>query len=117
MALKIDLDAIAAKREEEVGSADKFPFVFKEREWQCLDPLLLTDEQKNELREIDNQDLEGIIEFYLGEDQALEFWEAGGGTAHLNLALQAWHDHNTDRSGPTRLSMSSNRKQRRSKQP
>ncbi|OZF09813.1 hypothetical protein CH300_00080 [Rhodococcus sp. 15-1154-1] len=117
MALNIDLDAIAEKRQEEIGSADKFPFVFKGQTWQCLDPMLLDDDQKTELQQLDPKDLEGTIIFYLGEEQAMQFWEVGGGSSVLTQALNIWIEHNTDRSGPTRPSTFSNRKQRRSKQP
>ncbi|OZE35603.1 MULTISPECIES: hypothetical protein [unclassified Rhodococcus (in: high G+C Gram-positive bacteria)] len=115
MAFEIDLDAIAAKREEEIGSRDKFPFVFKGETWQCLDPLILDDDQKSELQELDNDDLEGYVLFFLGDEQAQKFWEMGGGSAQVANAQRLWVEHNTDESGPTRRTPSSNRMQRRSK--
>lgn len=115
MAFSIDLDDIASKRQEELGSADRFPFVFKGQEWSCLDPLELSDEQKYELQQVESKDLDAVIEFYLG-DQATDFIEAGGGTSKLNQALEVWIAHNTDESGPTRRAKSLNRSQRRSKQ-
>lgn len=113
---EIDLDDIAAKREEELGSADRFPFVYKEQEWDCLDPLELDDDQKRELQGIDDKDLDGALIFYLGEEQAERFVEAGGTTTKLTKALDMWIAHNRDEKGPTRPGRSSNRKLRRSKQ-
>lgn len=116
MSREIDLDAIAAKREEEIGSADSFPFVYKGRTWQCLDPLLHDDETKRELQELDTEDLDGFLDIYLG-DQVADFKELGGGTSQVNAAIKIWIDYNTDDSGsgPTRRTTSSNRTQRRSK--
>jgi hypothetical protein len=117
MPREIDLDAIEAKRIEEVGSATHFPFGYKERIWQCMDPLVMTDDDKIELQGIESDDLEGFVEFYLG-DQAEEFVEVGGGTSQINAAIKIWLEMNTDEtgSGPTRPTRSSNRTQRRSKQ-
>ncbi|SFA60801.1 hypothetical protein SAMN05444374_11627 [Rhodococcoides kroppenstedtii] len=114
MAFQIDLDAIAAKREEELGSADTFPFVFKGQTWNCKDPNEITDTEKFELQDIAPSDLDGIIDFYLG-DQADEFRAAGGGTTQIDKALTAWQEHTRDNLGPTRSGKYSNRMQRRSK--
>ncbi|MGR6579265.1 hypothetical protein ACT89R_01670 [Rhodococcus qingshengii] len=118
MSREIDLDAIEAKRIEEVGSANQFPFVFQGRTWQCLDPLLHDDETKLELQALDDEDLDGFIEIYLGTEQAEEFVEAGGGSSHITKAINLWLEMNTDETGagPTRRTKFSNRTQRRSKQ-
>lgn len=113
---EIDLDDIAAKRQEELGSADRFPFVYKSETWWCLDPLELDDDQKRELQATDPADLDAVLDFYLGVDQAEKFVEAGGTTSKLVQALNIWQQRNTDASGPTRPGRFSNRAQRRSKQ-
>lgn len=118
MSREIDLDAIEAKRIEEIGSADRFPFVFKGRTWQCLDPLLHDDPTKLALQELDDEDLDGFIEIYLGTEQAEEFIEAKGGSAQITAAIKIWIEMNSDEGelGPTRRTKFSSRSQRRSKQ-
>jgi hypothetical protein len=117
----IDLDAMLAKREEEVGSPDRFPFTFKGETWWGLDPILASDEWKDELREISNDEdvtPADVAEHYLGEEQWARFVAAGGSSGLWSQALSQYLDNqrSADESGdPTRARRSFNRSQRRQK--
>ena len=116
----IDVDAMLAKREEVVGSKDRFPFVVFGETWWCLDPRLADDELQDELTdlrddlddgEIDSREFRTLlIDLYLGEEQGEKFRTAGGQVRHLNAALQAYADTAAD---PTRKSSRASRRQSR----
>lgn len=124
----IDVDAMLAKRAEEVGSVDKFPFMFKgnlpeAKQWWAVDPLVADDDWHDDLREISEDEdatLEDIAAHYLG-DQWDAFKEAGGHSGIWRLVFndfQVKHQRSMgmDADGnPTRGRRSSNRAQRRQK--
>ncbi|OZF41918.1 hypothetical protein [Rhodococcus sp. 14-2470-1a] len=118
----IDLDAMLEKRQEEVGSVDRFPFTFKGIQWWGMDPILADDPWKDELREI-SRDEEStpadVAAHYMGEEQWEKFVEAGGSSGLWSQALSQYLDNQraVDASGdPTQARRSFNRSQRRSKQ-
>lgn len=116
----IDLDAILAQRAE-ARSDDGYTFTFTAlgKEWTALDPLLLTDEQKDQLAAI-KYDID-MAEFFLGADQLDQFINAGGQSSFFVLALTEYQKKRTDEAQgrPTRPNRSSRRQaaQKRSKQP
>lgn len=113
----IDLDAILAQRAE-ARNDEGYTFKFKAhgKEWTALDPMLLTDEQKEELANIDF-DID-MAEFFMGSDQLDEFLAAGGQSSHFVLALTEYQKKQTGQSQgrPTRPNRSSRRAEAR-KQP
>ncbi|WP_458681953.1 hypothetical protein [Prescottella equi] len=127
----IDFDAILAKREEEVGSRDRFPMVFAGQVWQIVDPTLADDEWRDELADIgveededgnliepDDVDPVLIVEHYLGAEQWEKFVAAGGQSAYVLRALKIHVDRQTDKDAdgrPTQRSRSSRAIRRRSK--
>ncbi|WP_157095442.1 hypothetical protein, partial [Hoyosella altamirensis] len=56
----IDYDALLAKREEVIGSRDKFPFVFAGEVFWIIDPTVASDAFNDELKLLgyDNRDAE-----------------------------------------------------------
>ena len=116
----INIDAMLAKREEELGSADRFPFIAKGETWQAVDPSLADDDWQNELddlrADLDDDELtisefrDALIDLYLGDEQAERFRAAGCEFRHLNAALEIYAEQKAD---PTRRSSRSTR--RRSK--
>lgn len=121
----IDFDAILAKREEEVGSRDKFPFVFGGKTWWVVDPTLADDDWRDELQELGldedgDEDIDPveIAEHYLGADQWEQFVAAGGRSAYVLQALKIHVERQTDTDAegrPTQRSRSSRAIRRRSK--
>lgn len=115
----IDIDAMLAKREEEIGSTDRFPFIARQGTWWAIDPSLASDEWQDQLDDLNADKEDGaitaadyrqeLIDLYLGE-KAEEFREAGGELKHLNAALEIYVGQKQD---PTRGSSRSTR--RRSK--
>lgn len=116
----IDIDAMLAKREETIGSKDRFPFVVLGETWWCLDPRLSDDSFQDELTELRDDLDEGeidsvefrteLIDLYLGDEQGEKFRAAGGQVKHLNAALEAYADTAAD---PTRKSSRASRRQSR----
>lgn len=104
----IDIDAMLAKREEEVGYKDRFPFIAAGKTWWAVDPTLAADEWLDELDELnderDDDDAptgdyrDGLVDLYLG-DQAEAFRAAGGQSRHLNAALRIYLEQ--QRTDPT----------------
>lgn len=113
----IDLDAILDQRAEARNDAG-YTFQFKAygKEWTALDPMLLTDEQKEELSSIDF-DID-MAEFFMGSDQLDQFLAAGGQSSHFVLALTEYQRKQTGQNSgrPTRPNRSSRRAEAR-KQP
>lgn len=107
----IDLDAILAQRAEARGdNGYTFSFSALGQEWTALDPMLITDEQKDELAEL-SYDVD-VAAFFMGDEQFDKFTEAGGQSAYFIMALQAYQKSRTeaDREGrPTRPNRSSRR--------
>lgn len=127
----INLDAILAKREEEVGSRDRFPFVFGGKTWWAMDPTLADDAWQDELHDLgmeededgnliesDDVDTVAIAEHYLGVDQWKKFVEAGGQSSYFLHALRIHAEQSTGKDSegrPTRRSRSSRATRRQSK--
>ena len=122
----IDLDAMLEKREEALGSRDRFPFVFKGETYWCVDPTLADDDWTAELKEIseelrsEDSELEdaAVPRHYLG-DEAWEKFVAAGGSSNLwGHALNQYLDSQRaydDAGNPTQARRFSNRTQRRQK--
>lgn len=69
--MAIDLEALYAQRAESTGNAgDQVAFTFGGKEFHFTDPLMLSDDEKDELSEAEG-DIEVAI-FYLGEEQYSE---------------------------------------------
>lgn len=106
----IDLDAILAQRAEARGDSG-FTFSFKAhgQEWTAKDPMLLSDDEKDELADL-QFDVD-IAEFFLGADQFEKFVAAGGQSSHFILALTEYQKKRTDEVNgrPTRPNRSSRR--------
>lgn len=69
--MAIDMEALYAQRTESTGNAgDQVAFTFGGKEFTFTDPLLLSDDEKDELAETDG-DIDVAI-FYLGEEQYSE---------------------------------------------
>ncbi|EGD24652.1 hypothetical protein [Prescottella equi] len=135
----IDFDAILAKRQEEVGSRDRFPLVFAGQTWWVMDPTLADDTWTEELRdlgyeqdedgnvieddegnpiELDSVDTVALVEHYLGTKQWEKFREAGGQSSYVLQALKIHLERQSDKDAdgrPTQRSRSSRAIRRRSK--
>ncbi|MCY1656368.1 hypothetical protein OVA21_03920 [Dietzia sp. SL131] len=113
----IDIDAMLAKREEVVGSADRFPFIALGETWWCIDPRLADDSLQYDLEdlrddlddgEIDSSEFRtALIDLYLGDEQGEKFRATGGQMKHINAALEAYADTQAD---PTRRSSRATRR-------
>ena len=67
-----DLNALLKQRAEATGVAgDRVPFEFGGKKFSFRDPLMLTDEDKEELAEL-THDVD-VAEFFLGEDEYEKF--------------------------------------------
>lgn len=110
----IDLDAILAQRAEARGD-EGFTFSFKMhgQEWVAKDPMLLTDDEKDELSDL-TYDVD-VAAFFMGDDQYDDFVAAGGQSSHFVLALQEYQKARTDEAQgrPTRPNRSSRRQAER----
>lgn len=110
----IDLDALIAQKAEARGDAgDVVAFRFKGERWTYRDPELLTDDEKEELREI-TFDVD-IAEWYMGADQYDRFVEVGGNSS---IFWMAFKKHQADvrdemQGNPTQSNRSSRRSRRR----
>lgn len=82
----IDLDAILQQRAEARGD-EGFTFSFKAygKEWTAKDPMLLTDDEKDELAEM-TYDVD-MAAFFMGDEQYDAFVAAGGQSSHFVVAL------------------------------
>lgn len=86
----IDLDKLIAQRSEARGDdGRRFTFSYKEQEWTSLDPMMLTDDEKDELDEVGELDVD-IAAWYMGDEQFDRFAEAGGSSSIFFLALSAF---------------------------
>lgn len=115
----VDLDAILAKREEEVGSRDRWPASAYGRVWWLMDPKLADDDWLDELDAIvdDGGGPVDIAAHYLG-DQWEEFKKAGGRATDVLAMVEQYAEYQAaldgDDSGKARRSSTfSNRSQRR----
>lgn len=127
----IDLDKIIAQREEAratngdateyifefgdeepriKGEGEVFSFRFVGRDWVVIDPQFLGDDEKDWLRDIDD-DVDIAI-WYMGETQYDEFVEAGGSSSIFFQGFRAYtKELQDDVSGkPTRPNRSSRRR-------
>ena len=120
----IDLDAMLDKREEEVGSRDKFPFVFKGDVFWAADPSLTDDDWAEEFEHIKSELARGemsqvdVAIHYMGEEEWERFRAAGGNSNIFGQALMLFQAQQTsvDAAGnPTGAGRYFNRSQRRSK--
>lgn len=118
----IDIDAMLAKREEEVGSRDRFPFVFNGELFWGMDETLADDEWTEELFQLSNdEDMRpwDIAAHYLGGEDEYERFKAAGGSANKWAKIRAEYRSRQDEvdgeGNPTRAPRSFNRAQRRSK--
>lgn len=128
----IDFDALLAKREEVIGSRDKFPFLFAGDKWWIFDPELVDDAWRDRLQEITNKpddwddtvdgwwsvDALEWIEHWFGPDQldeATDFVEAGGHMGVINRVLEVYQDRKRRQRGtdPTRRPSRATRRQSR----
>lgn len=110
----IDLDAILEQRAEARGDQG-FTFTFKMhgQEWTAKDPMLLTDDEKDELSAL-QYDVD-VAAFFMGEEQYDDFQAAGGQSSHFVLALTEYQKKQTGEVGgrPTRSNRSSRRQEAR----
>lgn len=106
----IDLDAILAQRAEARGDQGfTFSFTAHGQEWNAKDPMLLSDDEKDELAEL-QFDIDLAV-FFLGEEQYDKFVAAGGQSSHFILALSEYQKKRTGEANgrPTRPNRSSRR--------
>lgn len=106
----IDLDAILAQRAEARGdSGFTFSFTAHGQEWTGKDPMLLSDEEKDQLAEL-QFDID-IAAFFMGDEQFDKFVAAGGQSSHFILALSEYQKQRTGEAQgrPTRPNRSSRR--------
>ena len=112
--IDVDLDAlIAQKAEARKDSGDVVSFQFKGERWTYRDPELLTDEEKEELREL-TFDVD-VADWYMGSEQYDRFAEAGGNSSIFWLAFK---QHQADvrdevQGNPTQSNRSSRRARKR----
>lgn len=84
----IDLDKLLAQRAEARGDDGKtIAFKFKDQEWTFLDPLMLSDDEKDELADVEH-DVD-IASWYMGDDQYDKFVAAGGNSSLFFHAFRA----------------------------
>lgn len=107
----INLDALIEQRAEATGStAGRIPFDFKGETYTFTDPLMLTDEDKDELAELEWEP--DIAAWYMGEEEYDKFVAAGGSSNLWFLVFREYLDRNeaVDPAGKaTRLNRSSRR--------
>lgn len=120
----VDLDAMFAKREEEVGSPDKFPIVFRGDLFWALDPSLTSDEWQEDFEDIREALKTGdatqadVARHYMGDEEWERFVAAGGNSNVFGQALMMYQAQQTsvDALGnPTGAGRFSSRALRRSK--
>ena len=107
----IDLDKIIAKRAEARGdSGDRFTFTFAGQEWDARDPQLLSDDEKDELNDLGNNDID-VAAWFMGDEQYDRFLEAGGSSSIFFLAMRenARHLQGEIEGKPTRPNRSARR--------
>lgn len=112
----INLDELLKQREEATGAEKgRIPFDFKGQTFTFRDPILLDDDEIDELSEL--EDGPDIAEFYMGEEQYDKFLETGGTSNLFFMAFSAYMDEAKDEVGgkPTRGNRSSRRAARRRK--
>lgn len=67
-----DLNALLKQRAEATGvSGDRVPFEFGGKTFTFRDPMMLTDDDKDELADLEHEI--DIVSFYMGDDQYEEF--------------------------------------------
>lgn len=109
----IDLDQILEKRAEARGDeGNTFTFTFKGQEFTARDPQMLSDEEKEELDELGDNDIDVAEWFLCGPEKYDAFLAVGGSSSIFFRAMKAYTDKVTDEleGKPTRP----NRLQRRS---
>lgn len=110
----IDLDALIEQKAEARGDDGRsVSFTFKGQRWTFLDPLMLTDEEKDELGEIDYDP--DVAAWYMGGDQYDRFLEVGGNSSMFFQAFGAYQRKAIaeNQGNPTRSNRSSRRRQKR----
>lgn len=106
----INLDTILAQRAEARGDEGyTFSFTAYGQEWTAKDPMLLTDDEKDELAEL-SFDVD-VAAFFMGDEQYDKFIAAGGQSSHFVLALTEYQRSQQDTASgrPTRPNRSSRR--------
>ncbi|GAC71032.1 hypothetical protein [Gordonia soli] len=109
----IDLNKLIAQRADARGDDGKSTsFIFGEppQEWTFRDPLMLDDDEKDDLNDL-KFDVD-IAAWYMGDDQFDKFVEAGGNSSIFFLAFREHmkREQATDQNGnPTRPNRSSRR--------
>lgn len=110
----VDLDAIIAQKAEARGDDGRsVAFRFKGEVWTFRDPETLTDEEKDELADI-NYDVD-IAAWYMGDDQYDRFAAVGGGSSLFFMAFKNHQKKIRDElnGNPTRSNRSSRRSRKR----
>lgn len=118
--MSINLDELLAQRAEATGvEGDRVPFEFGGKTFSFLDPMLMTDEQRDDMAELDH-DVDVAV-FYMGEDQYDEFTatkaKVGSSEVHgsAGVFLMAFQEYMTnaqqtdDAGRPTQSNRSSRR--------
>ncbi|QOV99505.1 hypothetical protein [Rhodococcus pyridinivorans] len=115
----VDLDAILAKRQETVGSRDRFPAAAYGQTWWVMDPKLADDEWLDDLEDLSDEGAGPIelAEHYLGAEQWKKFKEAGGRASDVLAIIDQYMEYQAalddDEGKAGRSSRSSTRAQRR----
>lgn len=107
----IDLDKIIAQRSEARGDdGRRFTFSYKDQMWTSLDPMMLTDDEKDDLDEVGDLDVD-IAAWYMGDEQFDKFVEVGGNSSMFFFALKEFMKTQKDdiEGKPTRPNRSSRR--------
>lgn len=110
----IDLDEIIAQKADARGDDGRtVTFRFKGDTWTFLDPQTLTDDEKEELQDIDF-DVD-VAAWYMGDDQYDRFVAAGGSSSIFFQAFRAHQKKITEELAgrPTRPNRSSRRARKR----
>lgn len=115
----VDLDAILAKRQEEVGSRDQFPAAAYGSTWWVMDPKLAPDEWLDELEDLRNEEA-GTVDLaahYLGPEQWEKFRAAGGRASDVLSIVEQYVEYQAALDGDSGKASTnySNRAQRRRK--
>lgn len=112
----LNLDELLKQRTEATGAEKGMvPFDFQGKTFTFRDPILLNDDELDELDELDGGP--DIAEFYMGAEQYDAFLEAGGTSNMFFLVFTQYMNESRDEVGgnPTRGNRSSRRAARRRK--
>ncbi|WP_151530528.1 MULTISPECIES: hypothetical protein [Corynebacterium] len=111
----IDLDAILAQRAEATGVEEgRIPFTFKGETFTFRDPVLLDDEDQEELEYIvDSESLSEVAEFWLGEKEWERFRAAGGTAPMFRFLIEENNRREQELDAAGKSSVRMNRSQRR----